>query len=175
MSKGNKSAKHRLEQIYGKKDMFVAADVETKLEILKIRSYRKFEKEQRFKGIPISQQLTFHHLRHRSEGGDASVYNGALIGYSHHQYMHSLPREEEEIINNIIREWKFNFVIMQGDGQILESGSITPDFSDYYTIPAYDTKEKKYMQHKHPSRAMKKRQARELIKESEIYNDDFEK
>ena len=68
MSKGNKSAKHKLEQIYGKKDMFVTAGVEAKLEILQIRSYKKFEQEQRFKGIPISQQLTFHHLRHKSEG-----------------------------------------------------------------------------------------------------------
>ncbi|MBO7079699.1 MAG: hypothetical protein J6W64_07830, partial [Bacilli bacterium] len=89
MSKGNKTAAQKLAQIYGKRDMFVAADVEAKLEILKIRSYKKFVKEQKFKGIPISNQLTFHHLRHRSEGGDASVYNGALIGYSRHQYMHS--------------------------------------------------------------------------------------
>lgn len=68
MSKGNKSAKHKLEQIYGKTDMFVASGVEAKLDVLQIRSYKKFEREQRFKGIPISQQLTFHHLRHRSEG-----------------------------------------------------------------------------------------------------------
>ena len=64
---------------------------------------------------------------------------------------------------------------MQGNGQILQSGSFTPDFSECYTIPVYDTKKKKYMQHKHPSRAMKKRETQALIEESELDDDYFEK
>lgn len=67
MSKGNKQAKRKLEHIFGKVDMFVAAGVEEHLEKLQIKGYKVFEQEQRYRGATISQQLTFHHLRHRSE------------------------------------------------------------------------------------------------------------
>lgn len=168
MSKGNKKAKAQLERMFGKVDMFVAADCERVLENLNIRSYKKFEKELHFKGIPISQQLTFHHLRHRTEGGDASARNGALIGKTHHQYMHSLERDEEEIANNLIREWKINAIILNGKGEVINSATIVPDFSDCYTIPVYDNKKsEKYRRLKHPNRAAKKQETRKLIDDYE--------
>lgn len=174
MSKGNKKAKAQLERIFGKVDMFVAANCEQVLENLNIRGYKKFERELRFKGAPISQQLTFHHLRHRSEGGDASPRNGALIGQTRHQYLHSLSREEEEIANNLMREWKINAIAMTGKGEILDSISYTPDFSDFYTIPAYDnSKSEKYRRLKHPDRAAKKRETAKMIKDYE--DEEFEK
>ena len=169
MGKKNAPARRRLERIYGKVDMFVKAEVEKKLEQLHIKGYAVFEEEKRLKGKPISQQLTFHHLKHRSEGGDRSEENGSLIGLTRHEYMHSLPREEEEIANNIIREWKMNFVIMNGRGEIMGSGTFEPDFTDCIVIPAYDNeiKDKKYKEYKHPSRAKKKQQMKKLIEEYE--------
>lgn len=63
---------------------------------------------------------------------------------------------------------------MNGKGEVLNSGVFIPDFSDCIVIPAYDTvKEKKYQQKKHPSRAQKKRQTLELIKDYE--DEEFEK
>lgn len=50
--------------------------------------------------------MTLHHLQHRSESGSTSAENGAIINELAHRYMHSLPRNQEEIINNYIREWK---------------------------------------------------------------------
>ena len=169
MGRKNAPARRRLERIYGKVDMFVKAEVEKKLEQLHIKGYAVFEEEKRLKGKPISQQLTFHHLKHRSEGGDRSEENGSLIGLTRHEYMHSLPREEEEIANNIIREWKMNFVIMNGRGEIMGSGTFEPDFTDCIVIPAYDNeiKDKKYKEYKHPSRAKKKQQMKKLIEEYE--------
>ena len=32
--------------------------------------------------------------------------NGAIINELAHRYMHSLPRSQEEVINDYIREWK---------------------------------------------------------------------
>lgn len=63
---------------------------------------------------------------------------------------------------------------MQGNGQILDSGEFVPDFSDCIVIPVYDTKKKKYMETKYPSRAKKKRETQQLIDEEE-YDDDFER
>lgn len=169
MAKKGSAARRRLERIYGKVDMFVKAEVEQKLEELHIKGYAVFEEEKRLKGKPISQQLTFHHLKHRSEGGDWSEKNGALIGLTRHEYMHSLPREEEEIANDIIRKWKMNFVIMSGKGEILGSGTLEPDFTDCITIPVYDNtvRDKKYREHKHPSRAKKRQELRRIIDEYE--------
>lgn len=99
---------------------------------------------------------------------------GALIAETPHQYLHSLPREQEEIINNMLREYKLNFVIMQGNGEILDSGTITPDFSDCITIPVYDitsNQMKKRQRLKNPTRAMKKRETEEFIQE---YQDEEE-
>ena len=52
-----------------------------------------------------------HHLRHRSENGATSIENGANVAEVAHQYMHSLPRDQEEIINNMLRQWKRDFRI----------------------------------------------------------------
>lgn len=176
MAKKNSQAKKRLKRIFGNVDMFVEAGVEEKLEKLQIRGYKSYEEEQRFKGRILSQKITFHHLRHRSEGGDQSVENGALIGLGRHEYMHTLPRDEEEIANNIIRDWKMNFMIMTGNGQVLESGQIVPDFSDCITIPAYDTriKDRKYRQQKHPSRAKRKQELIDLIDEELADDEELE-
>ena len=169
MARKNDAARRRLERVYGKVDMFVKAEVEKKLEALNIKGYKTFEEELRLKGRPISQQLTFHHLRHRSEGGDQSPQNGALIGLSRHEYMHSLTREEEEIANNIIRDWKMNFLIMTGRGEVLDSGTFEPDWSDCITIPVYDNsvKSKKYREYKNPTRAQNKQELRRIVEEYE--------
>ena len=173
MAKKNSQAKKRLKRIFGNVDMFVEAEVEEKLEKLNIKGYKTYEAEQRLKGRILSKKITFHHLRHRSEGGDQSVENGALIGLGRHEYMHTLPRDEEEIANNIIRDWKMNFMIMTGNGQVQESGQIIPDFSDYITIPAYNTrvKDRKYRQQKYPSRAQRKQELLDLLDE-EFADDD---
>ena len=176
MAHKNSQAKKRLKRIFGKVDMFVEAEVEEKLEKLQIKGYKVYEEEQRFKGRILSQKLTFHHLRHRSEGGDQSVENGALIGLGRHEYMHTLPRDEEEIVNNIIRDWKMNFMIMTGNGEVLESGQIVPDFSDCITIPAYDTrvKDRKYRQQKHPSRAQRKQELFDILDEIAAEDEELE-
>lgn len=174
MGKGNKQAKKRLIRLYGRVDMFDTANVESVLEALGITGYKVFEERKRFTGKPIDQQLTFHHLRHRSEGGDHSVENGALIGKTHHEYMHSLPRDEEEIANNLIREWKINCIAISADGKITDSGTFSTDFSDCIEIPLYPTIEeqrkkvihsKKYREFKAPSRAQTKREFQRLIDE----------
>ena len=50
--------------------------------------------------------MTYHHLRHREDGGKANIENGASINALAHCYLHSLPREQEEIVNNMLRDFK---------------------------------------------------------------------
>lgn len=39
-------------------------------------------------------------------GGKTTIQNGVIINILAHRYIHSLPREQEEIINDYLREWK---------------------------------------------------------------------
>ena len=118
MSKSNKSARKELESIYGRKDMFTEARIEEQIDELnktrkrKIKTYREFKEQCRYtnsKRKSLEKMLSFHHLRHKSNGGKAEAENGALLSALPHSYLHSLPRDDEEIINNMLREYKANF------------------------------------------------------------------
>lgn len=131
MSKNNRSARRDLERKYGKGCFFKRANCAERIEEMGgIKTFHVFIREKKFKGKPISHQITYHHLKHRSEGGRTSEDNGANVEEIAHQYMHSLPREQEEVINNMLREFKMNCVMMTGDGQIQQAQSISIDFGD---------------------------------------------
>ena len=198
MSNSNRSAKKELERIYGKGCFFNRAKVAEQIEAMGgIKTFKVFVQEKRFKGKPISHQITYHHLKHKSEGGKATVENGANVEEVAHQYLHSLPRNQEEIINNMLREFKLNCVMMTGDGQVQEAQSISFNFGeDVLVIPLYDNdekhnpevarqqaeererakhtkdykKKKKYERLQNPTRAMKKRELQKMIKEEEDWD-----
>ena len=198
MSNNNRSAKKELERIYGKGCFFNRAKVAEQIEAMGgIKTFKVFVQEKRFKGKPISHQITYHHLKHKSEGGKATVENGANVEEVAHQYLHSLPRNQEEIINNMLREFKLNCVMMTGDGQVQEAQSISFNFGeDVLVIPLYDNderhnpevarqqaeerekakhtkeykKKKKYERLQNPTRAMKKRELQRMIEEEEDWD-----
>lgn len=108
MSKSNKKARQALERIYGK-GCFI--------ERMGIRSIAGAK--------TIDKQITYHHLRKKEHGGDASVENGANLAWGNHKWLHSLPPQQQEDLNNRIREWKINFLVMNGRGEIQDSGQGT--------------------------------------------------
>ena len=88
----------------------------------------------------------------------------------------------------MIREFKINCAIITGEGEIIDSQSITFDFQTeepIMTIPVYDNDElcnpntiqqrktekqkrkEKYERHKNPTRAMKKKELQQIIEEEE--------
>lgn len=177
-SKKNQKIKRKLKRIYGDGCFFNRAHIAERIEAIGgIKTFKVFVEERRFKGKAISYQLTVHHLRHRSEGGETTVENCANIAEIAHQYTHSLDREDEEVVNNMLREFKVNFVMMQGNGEILDSGSFEPEpASEYIVIPVYDNtpeqneerkRKAKAKRLKNPTRAMKKQELKRLIEEEE--------
>ena len=198
MSNSKNNEKKELERIYGKGCFFNRAKVAEQIEAMGgIKTFKVFVQEKRFKGKPISHQITYHHLKHKSEGGKATVENGANVEEVAHQYLHSLPRNQEEIINNMLREFKLNCVMMTGDGQVQEAQSISFNFGeDVLVIPLYDNdeghnpevarqqaeererakhtkeykKKKKYERLQNPTRAMKKRELQRMIEEEEDWD-----
>ena len=108
--RSNKKIRKKLEKQYGKGDMFKKAHIEEKIEEKKtIKTYKQFKEEKHFTGKMIyiyENQMNLHHLIHRAEGGKTTVENGAVINSLAHMYMHSLPREDEEFINEELRQYK---------------------------------------------------------------------
>lgn len=106
----NKSVRMMIEQIYGKGCMFKKAKIAERIEKMGgIKTYKMFLEEKRYtlKQIKKAEKiLTYHHLKHKFEGGQATVQNGAEINSLAHCYIHSLDRKSEEIINDMIREYK---------------------------------------------------------------------
>lgn len=50
--------------------------------------------------------MTLHHIKHRAEGGATSERNGAIVSALGQGYLHSLPKEHEEIVNGMLRDYK---------------------------------------------------------------------
>lgn len=138
MGDSNKRAKEALIEIYGNGCMFDKAKIAERIEQMGgIRTYRSYVSEKRFKRKMIRKQLTYHHLKHKSEGGPATVENGALVEATAHAYLHSLPRHQEEIINNMLRAYKINAMAFTTE-EVINHDSVAFDMTDYVTIPLED-------------------------------------
>lgn len=96
----NKKMHDKLAKIYGNKCMFLASHCDT----IHFKQYQaRYTSKQLQKLI---KNITVHHLKHRSEGGHTDIKNCSLVSELAHRYIHTLPREKEEIINNRIRDYK---------------------------------------------------------------------
>lgn len=116
--------------------MFEKARIAERIEKMGgIRTYRSYLANKKFKSKRIVKQLTYHHLQHKADGGKATEENGAVIDATAHSYLHSLPRYQEEIINNMLRAYKINVLELR-DGQVLGYDSIeVEDEIEFISIP----------------------------------------
>ena len=107
----NKTIRERLERIYGKGCMFQKAHIAQRIEeIGGIKTYKQYIQQHKYsfkKVKKLEETMTLHHLKHRADDGRTSEQNGAVINALAHGYLHSLPRNEEEIINNMLRDYKW--------------------------------------------------------------------
>lgn len=105
----NRDMHRALAKIYGNKCMFLASHCDTV-------HYKKYQKRYKSKELKkLIKSITVHHLKHRSEGGKTTVENCSLVNELAHRYLHYLPREQEEIINNKLREYKKCKVVLDDD------------------------------------------------------------
>lgn len=106
----NKVIRERLERIYGKGCMFQKAYIADRIEAMGgIKTYKEYIQEHKytFKKIKkLESTMTLHHIKHRAEGGATSERNGAVVSALGQGYLHSLPKEHEEIVNGMLRDYK---------------------------------------------------------------------
>lgn len=167
----NKKKRQELEQIYGEGSMFEKAKTEEYVSTLpKIKGYKVFLKEKHYTSKDIARlkkRMNYHHLQHRAEGGGTTIENGAIVSEIEHRYLHSLPRNQEEIINNHIRQWKLDFISLTTES-VIDSKEIDIDLSkDFIEIPAHDYKKRTKKELIHKQRKQEKRELQKLKKEWE--------
>lgn len=81
--------------------------------------------------------------------------------------MHSLPRAHEEIINNMLRDFKFRVSTIEiGESLEIEAKEIKADdfdFTDFIELPAYNIDENVKERKKKFNRAKVKQETKKLI------------
>lgn len=137
----NRIKREELQRIFGKGSMFQKSRSEEYIESLpKIKGFKRFVKEKKFTSKEINrltQRMNYHHLKHKSEGGATTLENGAVVSELEHRYMHDLPRPQEEIINNHIREWKVDYLMLTTEG-VQDIGEATQE-TETIEIPVRTT------------------------------------
>ena len=112
----NKRAKQRLIKRYGSIDFL------DRLQI-KIPECKRYTSKGQLKRM---KQLTYHHIKKKSEGGNASVENGALLTDEHHVWFHQQPEEIQKELNEAFQELK---------RKIDESRELPVEFVDDLNVP----------------------------------------
>lgn len=113
----NKKARQALEKIYGKGCMMERAGIR------KINGVKKQDR-----------QITYHHLRPKRLGGQATVENGANLAKYNHEWLESLCEQQREKINNQLREYKASVIEFNTDG-VVQAKQFNVDMSECIEIP----------------------------------------
>lgn len=93
---GNKSVKQKMIQRYGKIDFLDALKI-------KIPECKKYKSKNQLKRM---KEITYHHIKEKSKGGEATVENGALLTVEHHVWFHQQSPETQKILNDAFQEYK---------------------------------------------------------------------
>ena len=189
----NKKIKEKLCKKYGNHCMFEESPIRKDKRVIK--SYKKFLRTTKYNKKKIRKLktiLTVHHLKHVSEGGETSIENTAILSEISHRYFHSLPRREEEILNEALRKYKYEIDVeiikLEKDKVTLEENKCKKilyngeeiNNNDFITIPLENNnkdanKNQKKCQKKKMTRTRKKLEIKKEIERQllESEQDDY--
>lgn len=117
----NKSQKNRLIARYGKKCFIEELGLRTREEVqADLRQYKSKSQRKRM------DELTYHHIIARCDGGETTEANGALLRNINHVWLHRLPPDRQRIINQLLIQYKLEHYteIRFEEVEELESGII---------------------------------------------------
>lgn len=99
-NKNNKTVKDKMLKKYGKKCFIEELGLRTKEEIE--QDLKKYNSKTR----KVMMALTFHHIKERRDGGEATEENGAILRNINHQWFNNLSKSEQRRINNLFIKYK---------------------------------------------------------------------
>ena len=93
----NKKAKEKLIALYGA-ECFIE-----KLKLRKDTESRKYTSKGQMKKM---RQLTYHHIKEKCKGGQATVENGALLSAENHEWFNKQTSEAQRQMNEAFQQYK---------------------------------------------------------------------
>lgn len=164
----NRSARQSLEKQFGKICMIEQLGIRNipKDQRRKIKGYTKYD-----------DIITYHHIKEKQDGGKATDENGALIRGYNHRWLHSLPEDQKQKVNNSILEFKATVLQLNEKGIDIEGQSIQLDFdmSDCIEIPLIDNTKQDIEKRNKFNRAKQKRDTQKMIDEILYEEEEYEK
>lgn len=149
MSK-NKSVRKELERLYGR-ECFI-----DKLHLRKDK--QKYKGKAQYKRM---KQLTYHHIKPKKDGGEATIQNGALLSEENHAWFHKQSIKKQNEMNEAFQEYKM--AVGTFDTQkIREYKSITINMDEHITIPLIEDRDRETRKQR---RAREKRELRRELEE----------
>lgn len=133
----NKSIRELMIKKYGEKCMMEEAGIR----------YIPVEERRKIKGYKkIDEAITYHHMKRKCKGGQATEENGALLKWYNHSWLEKQSPATRERINDMLRRYKARFVGLEltGDGRI--GNQVVMDLDEpgeFIEIPLYPNREEK--------------------------------
>lgn len=93
----NKKAKEQLIRLYG---------AECFIDKLKLRPKKESKKYTGKNQMERMKQLTYHHIKMKKDGGQATVENGALLSAENHAWFHQQSPQAQGYMNALFQEYK---------------------------------------------------------------------
>ena len=93
----NKRAKQKLIRLYGA-ECFIE-----KLHLREDTEPRRYTSKGQYKRM---KQLTYHHIREKSNGGQATIENGALLSAENHIWFNKQSEEAQKQMNELFQKYK---------------------------------------------------------------------
>lgn len=127
----NKSARQELERLYGA-ECFIE-----KLHLREEKTKRRYTSKGQIKRM---QQLSYHHIKMRKDGGKATVENGALLSVENHRWFHKQSPEKQEELNRAFQNYKLGIAEITTSG-VRQQRKIEIDMADCETIKLESNRE----------------------------------
>lgn len=133
----NSTGRKLLEERYGKGCFMERAGIR------KITKEQEQQMKRKIKGFKkLNRQITYHHIKEKSKGGEVSIENGANLAAYNHEWLHKQPPEVVREVNKKLQEFKESIDLMSlevdDNGVKVEKiSSLKFDMSDCISIPVY--------------------------------------
>ena len=163
----NKKAKERLIELYGPEDFI------DKLH-LRYEHGKRYVSQKRLENGELDRRnLTYHHIREKSRGGDNSVENGALLTNDNHSWFHKQPKFVQKLMDMVFIAYKklkdYQRHVKEYKGGVYDEVDV--EIVDYLKKQVdvktmeFECRSKERYEKKYSSKNVRSRKKRELKKE----------
>lgn len=92
------------------------------------------------------QQLTYHHIKEKSKGGETTEYNGALLSVANHRWFNKQSEEAQAKMNKMFQDYKLGLITVDTKTGEISGKTYEADFTEFIEIQTHDIDKRKQKQ-----------------------------